>query len=332
MQRLRIPGRDELAATMDTGRYGLGEHPETDARGMGAGGSLKDMGKIRNGLSVDVEEHFQVSAFSNVVRVEDWSGYESRVVRNTNRILRLLADHGLQATFFFVGWVAEQHPDLVRQVHADGHEIASHGHGHQLITSQTPEQLAQDIGRSLDILEGIVGEKVLGYRAPSYSITPATAWALDILTSFGLRYDSSMFPILHDLGGFPGSPRHPYPINEDLWELPLTTFRLWKWNLPVGGGGYLRLYPYLFTRWAVRQVNNEGIPATVYVHPWEFDPDQPRIDAASFPSRLRHYQNLNKSSARLSSLCKDFEFAPLKVVLEDWIAQHENREKDDGDG
>jgi polysaccharide deacetylase family protein (PEP-CTERM system associated) len=287
---------------------------------------------MRNALSIDVEEHFQVSAFSNVVRAEDWSAYESRVVQNTRQILDILAQHSLKATFFFVGWVAEQHPELVRQVDADGHEIATHGYAHQLVTAQTPKQLAQDIRRSLHILEDIVGQKVVGYRAPSYSITPKTAWALDILPSFGLRYDSSIFPIHHDLGGFPGSRRHPYQISKELWEFPLTTCRLWRWTFPVAGGGYLRLYPYPLTRWAIRQVNDEGIPAVVYVHPWEFDPDQPRIGGASLLSRLRHYQNLNRTSARLSSLCRDFEFGPLKTVLEDWIALHEHGEKDNSDG
>lgn len=284
--------------------------------------------KVRNALSVDVEEHFQVSAFAKVVRVEDWPACESRVVQNTRQILDILARHDLKATFFFVGWVAEQHPDLVRQVDSEGHEIATHGYAHQLVTGQTPEQLARDIRHSLDILENIVGRKVVGYRAPSYSITPKTAWALDTLASLGLKYDSSMFPIHHDLGGFPGSPRHPYQINEDLWEFPLTTCRLWKWSLPIGGGGYLRLYPYPLTRWAMRQVNDEGIPAVVYVHPWEFDPDQPRIVGASPLGRLRHYQNLNRTAARLNSLCRDFDFGPLKTVLEDWIAVHERGEKD----
>lgn len=286
--------------------------------------------RMRNALSVDVEEHFQVSAFSKVVKAEDWPVYESRVVLNTRRILDILAQHSVQATFFFVGWVAERHPDLVRQVHAEGHEIATHGYAHQLVTGQTPEQLAQDIGRSLDILEDIVGEKVVGYRAPSYSITPQTAWALDILPSFGLRYDSSIFPIRHDLGGFPGSRRHPYQVNKDLWEFPLTTYQLWRWTLPVAGGGYLRLYPYSLTRWAIRQVNDDGVPAVVYVHPWEFDPDQPRINGASLLSRLRHYQNLNRTSEKLGSLCRDFEFGPLDTVLEDWIALHERDEADNG--
>ncbi|MBN1136103.1 MAG: DUF3473 domain-containing protein [Anaerolineae bacterium] len=276
-----------------------------------------------NALSVDVEEHFQVSAFARAVRAEDWCAYESRVVQNTQQILDILAQHRLKATFFFVGWVAEQHPDLVRQVDSDGHEIATHGYAHRLVTNQTPEELAHDIKRSLDILEDIVGRKIVGYRAPSYSITPKTAWALDILSSFGLEYDSSIFPIHHDLGGFPGAPRHPYQIKKDLWEFPLTTCRLWKWSLPVGGGGYLRLYPYPLTRWAIRQVNKDGIPAIVYVHPWEFDPDQPRIAGVSLRSRLRHYQNLNKTATKLSLLCRDFEFGPLKEVLEDWIAAHE---------
>lgn len=284
-----------------------------------------------NALSVDVEEHFQVSAFSQVVDVRQWPDLDSRVEQNTRTILDLLDELGLKATFFFLGWVAERHPALVRCVHSEGHEIATHGYAHQLVTGQTPETFLYDVQRSLSVLEGLVGEKVWGYRAPSYSITPKTAWALDILRELGLRYDSSLFPIVHDLGGFPGSPRHPYPIQDGFWEFPLTTYRVWRWNLPVAGGGYLRLYPYPVTQWAIKRVNAQGIPVMTYVHPWEFDPHQPRIKGAPLLSRFRHYQNLNKTRDRLRSLCTDFSYAPIKTVLEGWMAGH-SQPRGDGDG
>lgn len=274
-----------------------------------------------NALSIDVEEHFQVSAFARVVDPGHWSAFESRVSKNTMTILDILRERDLKATFFFLGWVAEQRPDLVRRVHAEGHEIASHGYAHQLVTGQTPETFRLDVRRSLLVLEDLVGEKVVGYRAPSYSITPRTAWALDVLRELGLRYDSSLFPITHDLGGFPASPRHPFPIHDGFWEFPLTTCRLWRWNLPVAGGGYLRLLPYPFTRWAIKQVNAEKTPVMTYVHPWEFDPGQPRIEGAPLLSRFRHYQNLAKTRGRLTSLCAEFEFAPVKTVLEGWMAR-----------
>lgn len=275
-----------------------------------------------NALSIDVEEYFQVSAFARVVDPEHWSGLESRVLRNTMTILDILGERDLKATFFFLGWVAEHCPELVRRVHAGGHEIATHGYGHQLITRQTPETFQADVKRSLVILEDLVGERVMGYRAPSYSITPQTAWALDVLRELGLDYDSSLFPITHDLGGFPACPRHPFPLHDGFWEFPLTTWRIWRWNLPIAGGGYLRLYPYSFTKWAINRVNAENAPAMTYVHPWEFDPGQPRIQGAPLLSRFRHYQNLNKTRGRLQSLCADFRFAPIRTVLEGWKAGH----------
>lgn len=284
-----------------------------------------------NALSVDVEEHFQVSAFARTVDPQQWRSFESRVVRNTEEVLGILSEWDVKATFFFLGCVAEEHPALVRTVHAEGHEVASHGYDHQLVSRQRPHGFVSDVRRSFVLLENLTGEKILGYRAPSYSITPRSAWALDLLQDQGLLYDSSVFPIYHDLGGFPDSPRYPYQIHDDLWEFPLTTCRVWRWNLPVGGGGYLRLYPYPVTRWAIRRVNSEGIPVMVYVHPWEFDPTQPRIHGAPLLSMFRHYQNLDKTTERLKSLCSDFEFAPIKTVLAAWIAQHRRNGRADND-
>jgi polysaccharide deacetylase family protein (PEP-CTERM system associated) len=279
---------------------------------------------MQNALSVDVEDYFQVSAFAAVVDSEEWSGFEARVVQSTHRILDILAEYRLHATFFVVGWVAEQHPHLVQRIHAQGHEIASHGHAHQLISRQSPEQFKQDVEQSLHALEDITGSKILGYRAPSYSITPETVWAFDILHELGFKYDSSVFPIHHDLGGFPGAPRHPYQIREGFWEFPLATWRIGRWGVPILGGGYLRLYPYRLTRWFTRKVNEEGIPAVVYVHPWEFDIDQPRIERVSFLSRFRHYQNLDKTEGRLRALCQDFDLAPIREALQNWLSHAPN--------
>jgi polysaccharide deacetylase family protein (PEP-CTERM system associated) len=273
-----------------------------------------------NALSVDVEDYFHVSAFEGQISPSDWPTFESRVARNTDRILALLDRYQVSATFFFLGWIAEQQPALVRRVQAAGHEIATHGYAHRLVTGQTPDEFRRDVQRSLDVLQEVVGTRVLGYRAPSYSITPATAWALQVLRELGLHYDSSLYPIRHDLGGFPVAPRHPHRIADGLWEVPLTTWCLGRWTVPVAGGGYLRFYPYLFTRWAVRQVNDEGLPAVVYVHPWELDPHQPRIGVGSLRSRLRHYQNLGKTEQRLESLCRDFRFSTIHSLLDRWAA------------
>jgi polysaccharide deacetylase family protein (PEP-CTERM system associated) len=233
----------------------------------------------------------------------------------------MLTKHGVRCTFFFLGWVAERQPHLVRQVCAAGHEVATHGYGHKLIWEQTQDEFREDVARSLRVLEDAVGERILGYRAPSFSVTPRTAWALDVLRELGLRYDSSIFPIHHDLGGVPDAPRHPYLVRDDLWEIPPATWRVWRWNLPVAGGGYLRLYPYHFTSWAVRRINREGLPVVVYVHPWELDPDQPRIEGATFLSRFRHYQNLGRTETRLKALFRDFQFAPIRDVLANWAVQ-----------
>jgi len=275
-----------------------------------------------NAITVDVEDYFQVAAFSEVVCPDDWPTFECRVVQNTDQILGILKEYNTKATFFFLGWVAERYPCLVRRVHAEGHEIATHGYAHQLVSKQTPQEFRRDIEHSVHLLEDIIGEKIRGYRAPSYSITPKTAWALDVLQDLGLRYDSSLFPIHHDLGGFPGTPRYPYQIHEGFWEFPLTTWRFWRWNAPIAGGGYLRLYPYCFTRWAVKKINDKGLPAVIYIHPWELDPSQPRIEGSSLPSRFRHYQNLDKTAKKFRSLCRDFELAPIGEVLQGWKSQH----------
>ena len=270
---------------------------------------------VVNALTIDVEDWYHVHAFQKVIRRQDWSRYESRVFNNTMKILELLAKHGIQATFFILGWVAEQTPRVVKEIQAAGHEIGSHGYAHQLIYDQTPDEFAADLQRSLEIIEGITGLKVRGFRAPSFSVTRGSFWSIEIMRSLGITYDSSVFPILHDNYGIPGSPRHPYQIAEGIREFPMTTVRVLGRNLPIAGGAYLRVFPYWLTRWGIHQVNSAGEPAIVYVHPWELDPEQPVIKSSRL-SHFRHYANLDKTEDRLTALCKDFRFTSLRSLLE----------------
>jgi polysaccharide deacetylase family protein (PEP-CTERM system associated) len=270
--------------------------------------------QIFNALTIDVEDYYHVEAFQAVIRRQDWSGYERRVYNSTLKILELLARHEIQATFFILGWVAEQTPGVVKEIQAAGHDIGSHGYAHQIIYQQTPEQFTQDLRRSLDIIEGITGTKVLGFRAPSFSVTKRSLWAIEILQSFGLVYDSSVFPIIHDIYGIPDAPRHPYQIARGFWEFPMTTVRILGKNLPIGGGAYFRVFPYWLTRWGIRHTNAAGEPAIVYLHPWELDPGHPRIKTSPL-NHFRHYANLEKTETRLAALCRDFRFTSLRGLL-----------------
>lgn len=270
-----------------------------------------------NALSIDVEEYFQVHAFEEVIRREDWEKYESRVETNTSWVLDILAETGTRATFFILGWIAERHPTLVRRIQDAGHEVASHGYAHCLIYHQTPQQFRSDLQRSLDIIRDITGEKVFGFRAPSFSVTKHSLWALDVVQECGLRYDSSIYParpLVHNRYGLPGAPRAPHMIRSGLWEFPMTIVHWLGRDFPIGGGGWLRHYPYALTRWGLRRANAEGRPAIVYLHPWEVDPEQPRINGSLWRQYL-HYQNLDKTGARLMALCQEFRFAPVREVL-----------------
>jgi polysaccharide deacetylase family protein (PEP-CTERM system associated) len=273
---------------------------------------------VLNAMTVDVEDYFQVSAFEPVVPRTEWVSMESRVVRNTERILDLLAEADARGTFFVLGWVAERFPRLVSQIVARGHEIASHSHWHQLVYAQTPGEFRADLRRAKQALEDAAGVSVTGYRAPSYSITKRSLWALDVLIEEGFRYDASIFPIHHDRYGIPGSPRHPYRVVRpagEIVEVPGATVRLGPVNLPVGGGGYFRMLPYAWTRWGFTRINaDERRGAVFYLHPWEVDPDQPRI-AAGRLSRFRHYRNLSQTEARMVRLLADFRFTTLGEVL-----------------
>lgn len=268
-------------------------------------------------LSFDVEEHFQVSAFESPMRRRHWDQFESRVQTNTEKLLELLAKKGVQATFFILGWVAERYPSLVRQIASAGHEVASHGYAHELITSQTPVVFREDIRKAKAILESILSKPVLGYRAPSFSITKDTMWATQVLVEEGYIYDSSIFPVVHDRYGVPSANPELHQLSTAsglLWEVPPSTVKCLGVRLPVAGGGYFRLYPYPVLRALLRKLEGEGAPLVMYMHPWEFDPDQPRMEG-SMVSRIRHYLNLDKTEGRMCALLEDFSFAPIRQVF-----------------
>jgi polysaccharide deacetylase family protein (PEP-CTERM system associated) len=265
-----------------------------------------------NALSIDVEDYFQVEAFA--IPPPDWPRFASRVEKNVEHVLNILAKHETKSTFFVLGWIAERFPRLVRRIVDCGHEIGCHGYGHQHIRRQTPEQFREDIHRARELLMEQAQRPIICYRAPSFSVTQSTIWALDIMSEEGFRIDSSIFPVRHDLYGMPDSSRFPHWRNEML-EFPPTTIRIAQTNIGVGGGGYLRLFPYRFTRWAIRKINAvEKKPAMVYFHPWELDPDQPRI-SAPLKSRLRHYTNLGGMQMKIERLLSDFRFSTVTDVL-----------------
>ncbi len=270
---------------------------------------------IVNAMTVDVEDYFQVSAFASVVARDHWGDYESRVAANTDRLLGIFAEFGVHATFFVLGWVAERNPDLARRIASAGHEIASHGYSHCLVYEQTLAEFRDDIRRSKATLETACGRPVLGYRAPSFSITKKCLWALDVLVEEGIAWDASIFPIRHDRYGIPSAPRHPHLIGNGLLEIPASTVRVGGVNLPVAGGGYFRLLPYAWTRWGIHRVNTtERKPVVFYLHPWELDPAQPHI-AAPWLGRLRHYRNLHRTEARLRQLLSEFSFDSIASAI-----------------
>lgn len=274
--------------------------------------------RVANAMTVDVEDYFHVSVFDGLIPRARWEALESRVERNTHRLLDLFDEHGVQATFFVLGWVADRHPQLVRRIAAEGHEVASHGYGHRLVYDQSRTAFREDVRRARLLLEDAAALPVVGYRAPSYSIVPRSLWALDVLIEEGYQYDASIFPIRHDRYGIPVSARQPYVIRRPrgaIVEAPASTARLGPVNLPIAGGGYFRILSYGWTRWGISRVNEaEGRPVIFYLHPWEIDPDQPRL-AAGFVSRFRHYRNLRETEPRLRRLLRDFAWGPLSDIL-----------------
>lgn len=266
-----------------------------------------------NALSVDVEDYFHVEAFASQIKATEWHSYESRVEKNVDLTLAIFAEHQYFATFYILGWVAERFPLLVRQIADAGHEIGCHGYAHQRIQRQTPEEFREDVHVTRQRIMEQTQMPVYCYRAPSFSVVESTLWSLDILAEEGFRIDSSIFPVRHDLYGIPGSQRFPY-WRGSIFEFPPTTIGNGNVNIGVGGGGYLRLLPYSFTRWAIRRINAiEKQPAMVYFHPWELDPGQPRL-SVPLRSKLRHYTNLKKMQGKIERLLKDFLFSTVTNV------------------
>ena len=263
-----------------------------------------------NGMSVDVEDYFQVQAFAGIVDRDAWDSIPCRVEANMDRLLTQFARAGVTATFFTLGWVAERYPEVVRRIVREGHELASHGYGHQLVHSLTPAQFREDLVRAKGVLESTGGVAVAGYRAPTFSIGPRNPWAFDVLEETGHRYSSSVYPVKHDLYGVPDAPRFPYrPGAGALVEIPMTTLRLGGRNLPISGGGYFRLMPYLLFRTLLRRFHAaDNRPGVFYFHPWEIDPGQPRVAGASRLSLFRHTVNLAAMAGRVEHLLRDFRW------------------------
>lgn len=270
---------------------------------------------VRNSMTIDVEDYFQVSAFENRITPDDWAGIKPRVERNTHELLDLFGEHDVKATFFILGWVAERFPALIRKIAEAGHEIASHGMMHQRASNQTQQEFLKDIQDSKKLLEDTSGVEVIGYRAPSFSFTKDNQWVYELLKEQGYLYSSSVYPVVHDHYGIPDAPRQRYQPIEGIDEIPLSTLDMFGKNIPISGGGYFRLYPYWLTRWAVnRYAQSTQNPYIFYLHPWEIDPDQPRMDNINFKTRFRHYLNLRKVNARLTSLLEDFQWSSMADI------------------
>jgi polysaccharide deacetylase family protein (PEP-CTERM system associated) len=276
---------------------------------------------VPNAMTCDLEDYFQVQNLEDIVSRDDWASMDSRLAHSTDSVLELFAEAGVTATFFVLGWNAERHPDVVRRVAAAGHEIASHGYGHGLIYEQSREEFREDVCRAKALLEDLCGQPVLGYRAPTFSIVERSRWAIDVLAEAGYRYDSSIFPIRHDRYGIPSAPRFLHEVEGQdggrLVELPPTTARLLGCNLPVAGGGYLRLFPVRLLGAALRRVHRQGYPVIVYFHPWELDPGQPRLPVRGL-RRFRHYVNLGRTADKLRYLMRRLPFTTACAVVEAW--------------
>lgn len=271
---------------------------------------------LTNALTIDVEDYFQVSAFEPYIARDTWEVLPCRIEANVHLILEMLGAAGARATFFTLGWIAERYPALIRRMQQEGHEIASHGYEHKRASAQTYGEFLADLRLSKAVLEDVTGNRVSGYRAPSFSIGPANDWAFDCIAEAGYRYSSSVYPIRHDHYGAPDAPRFAHDVRPGLIELPVTTVRVMNANWPAGGGGYFRLLPYAVSRWSLRRVNGvDGKPAMFYFHPWELDPDQPRIAGPGVKTRFRHYLNLKHMNLRLRQLLADFRWDRVDKVF-----------------
>ncbi len=295
----RAPAVGEAAGTWDTG-----------AR------------RVVNALTIDVEEYFCYAYPGDTLSREEWAALESRAVPHTLETLKILEQHGIRATFFVLGWVVDREPHLLREIRDRGHEIGSHGFGHQLVYTQTPERFRDDVKRSIDVITDVIGEMPVGYRAPSFSINAECMWALDILAELGFVYDASIYPTRMRENGAAGLRTEPHRLPSGMWEFPAATLKIGGLRLPFGGGGYLRLYPFLITRWATHRINAGGRPAMVYLHPWELDPSPP-VRPRSRLRRFQHTVNLAKTRSRLLHLCAEFDFAPIGDVLKQIEAETE---------
>lgn len=272
---------------------------------------------MRNALTIDVEDYFQVSAMAPHIPADSWDAWPCRVEANIDRLLQITADARVHATFFTLGWVARRYPRLVRRIVDLGHELASHGSAHLRASDQSPAEFRADVTDAKRLLEDLGGTEVKGYRAPSFSIGHANLWAFDTLLEAGYRYSSSVYPVRHDHYGMPDAPRFPYAPCEGLLEIPISTLRALGTNLPIGGGGYFRLLPYEVSRWAIARFNRvEARPAIFYMHPWEIDPAQPRIAGTGLKTRLRHYINLHRTEPRLKALLRDFQWGRVDRVFD----------------
>jgi polysaccharide deacetylase family protein (PEP-CTERM system associated) len=272
--------------------------------------------RVRNAMSIDVEDYFQVSAFAPYIPRHEWDQRHCRAEQNVRRILALLAQADVKATFFTLGWIAQRYPQLVRDIVAGGHELASHGFGHERASDLSPTAFANDVSSAKALLEDIGGVAVQGYRAPSFSIGKDNLWAFDVLAQAGYRYSSSVYPIAHDHYGMPDSPRFAYPVRPGLIEVPVTTCRIGGRNLPSSGGGYFRLLPYALSRWLIRRVNTvDAQSAVFYFHPWEIDPEQPRVPGVDIKSRFRHYVNLQRTEGRIQRLLADFAWGRMDEIF-----------------
>ncbi len=276
-----------------------------------------------NALTVDVEDFFQVSAYERIVPFEDWDKYGDRVVHSTEKILELLSEQQIKATFFVVGWTAERFPELVKKIYRSGHEIGVHSYRHRLIYNLTPEQFRSDVLQCSSVLESITGIRPVCFRAPSFSITDKSLWALDILAELGFRYDSSIFPIYHDRYGIPNANPAIHLLQQasgTIKEFPPSVYRIGGINFPVSGGGYFRLYPYWLTSWFLHKINNKvKRPFVIYVHPWEFDPDQPRIPGLSVGASFRHHVGIGRNYRKLKKLISEFEFGTISQSADAWL-------------
>ena len=280
-------------------------------------------------FTVDVEDYYQVDAFSDRVHRDQWHTFESRVLNSTRRLLDLMAAANVRGTFFVLGHIAQLHPELVQEICDAGHELGCHGYWHRSVHRMTPAEFREDMQEATKLLEDLSGRRVVAFRAPNFSIREQTWWALEILAELGYTIDSSIFPVRHDRYGMPSAPREPHLLNlpaGPIWEFPPTVYRWMRMNIPVSGGGYFRLFPYAFSRHCLQRVSrNDGLPLMFYIHPWELDPEQPRLPA-SWKSRFRHYQNLRWTAPRLQRLFADLRFGTLSDVLNEWQVRHAGQE------